>query len=85
MNMHNLTVKEQDFWNKHYSSIVGGTVEEFILYKDDYDEYWPMLIIKDSTGQILQVDIDCDPEGNGAGFLRIAKLNIDCNLDTKSE
>lgn len=67
-----------EFWNDYYSGLEGATILKFKGMVTDefnpYDEGFPQFLVRFSSGEIGNVEISRDPEGNGGGF--IFGLNI---------
>lgn len=65
--------KEIAYITEEISKLKGATVVAVAAVADDesYGEVWPILQLRTPTGEILQVEVSADPEGNGPGFLFI--------------
>lgn len=59
---------EKQFWEDYYSQLVGGVVKGFGVVEEE-DGYWPCFNVKLITGELVQIEVSQDPEGNGPGFL----------------
>lgn len=59
---------EKQFWEDYYSQLVGGVIEGFGIVEEE-DDYWPCFNVKLVTGELVQIEVSQDPEGNGPGFL----------------
>jgi len=76
---------ENDFWKKHYGQLVGLTILKVELEEDEYEgEPWPVLLVgKETKPGVVDVrtarwvTIQCDPEGNAAGFAAIEPVAVD--------
>lgn len=57
-------------FEKHYNPLIGWTIT---AYREEEDEWggdpWPIFTLKKEGFADLEVTVQCDPEGNGAGFL----------------
>lgn len=62
------TRTEKDFWTDYYKQLVGAVVVGFGVVEED-DEFWPCFNVKLVTGEVVQIDVSQDEEGNGPGFL----------------
>lgn len=51
---------------REVTALKGATITDAMLIGDV-----PVLIVRTTKGQTFQVEVWCDPEGNGAGFLSI--------------
>tara|TARA_R110000744_G_scaffold47319_5_gene104250 strand:- start:649 stop:918 length:270 start_codon:yes stop_codon:yes gene_type:complete len=62
-----------DFYIKHYNQLKGWTIEGCVKQEaDEYqEEYYELVLRKGKAVRLVQ--ILCDEEGNGAGFLSIDK------------
>jgi hypothetical protein len=60
------------------SFLVGATivVAEAVVQNDDNSEVvevWPVLQVRTTDGRTFQIEVSCDPEGNGPGHLFITE------------
>ena len=58
------------FEDKVLRALVNGTITSVVETPDDEDHFYG-LKIKTKTGKTVTAWIQCDPEGNGPGFLNI--------------
>ena len=57
---------------QYYEQLVGATITRFDLVEDEYAlDPFPVYLMKLQDGTMVQVDVSCDEEGNGGGFLFI--------------
>jgi hypothetical protein len=63
------------YWRAYYGQLEGATIVNY-LGDDEYG--FPTLMIKYPDGNLYEVQISQDPEGNGGGFLF---LPFDPNMD----
>jgi hypothetical protein len=73
-----------DRTRKYYGQLIGATVSHVVLAKDieedwTHDEYRPILALVKPDGGFLYVEVQRDPEGNGAGHLHISTIEEDTN------
>lgn len=65
------TTTEEKYWAKYYKSLEGATIIKF----NGFTEAWfdakpfPSFQVKFADGSIGDIDISCDREGNGGGFI----------------
>jgi hypothetical protein len=62
----------ESYWNKYYGSLVGATVLKFNGMVQDEGEWgdgFPTYTVRFADGEIGEIQISKDPEGNGGGFL----------------
>lgn len=59
------------FWDKYYGDLVGATVLSFDGMKDEEMclGAFPTFTVKFKSGEIGQISISQDEEGNGGGFI----------------
>ena len=63
-----------NFWKNYYSSLEGATILKFNgMVEDDGNPYaqegFPSYTVKFANGEIGDIEISQDPEGNGGGFI----------------
>lgn len=60
-----------DFWKKYYGSLEGATIVKFNgITEDEFGgDGFPSFTVKFKDGNIGQIEISRDPEGNGGGFI----------------
>ena len=68
-----------EYFTKYYSDLVGATILSFdgMQNDDDLGDGFPSFTVKFKDGEIGQIQISQDPEGNGGGF--IFGLNSEVN------
>tara|TARA_Y100000593_G_scaffold86945_1_gene166562 strand:- start:30 stop:371 length:342 start_codon:yes stop_codon:yes gene_type:complete len=69
MDQHIERVKYQ---NAYYKQLLGFTITNVIMEENmEYPQgdLWPSFILKDASGEKLEIRINQDPEGNGAGHI----------------
>ena len=68
-----------EFFTKYYGDLVGATILSFDGMEDnaDFGDGFPSFTVKFKDGEIGQIQISQDPEGNGGGF--IFGLNSEVN------
>jgi len=58
------------FWNQYYGSLKGATILSFDgMNEADFGDGFPMFTVRFATGEVGQIEISQDPEGNGGGFV----------------
>ena len=58
------------FFATYYGSLVGATVISFDgMTESDMDDGFPTFTVKFANGEIGQIEISQDAEGNGGGFI----------------
>jgi hypothetical protein len=58
---------------KYYQQLIGATITSFEFNNDgDGLDPFPCYTVQDKEGNILNIEISRDEEGNGGGFLFIA-------------
>ena len=77
---------ENSFWKKHYSQLVGLTILKVDFEEDEFGgDPWPTLLVgKPVDGDPKRIDmrtarwvtIQCDTEGNAAGFANIEPVQV---------
>jgi hypothetical protein len=63
---------EKQALEEYLSILKGATIIEICAVADDdfgFTHYWPVFWIKTKDGKELQIEVSCDPEGNGPGHL----------------
>ena len=60
-----------EFFTKYYGDLVGATILSFdgMQNDDDLGDGFPSFTVKFKDGEIGQIQISQDPEGNGGGFI----------------
>jgi hypothetical protein len=69
-----------EFFTKYYGDLVGANILSFDGMQNedcDFGDGFPSFTIKFKDGEIGQIQISQDPEGNGGGF--IFGLNSEVN------
>ena len=69
-----------EFFTKYYGDLVGATILSFDGMQNedcDFGDGFPSFTVKFKYGEIGQIQISQDPEGNGGGF--IFGLNSEVN------
>lgn len=67
-----------EYFKKYYGDLVGATILSFDGMQDaDFGDGFPSFTVKFKDGEIGQIQISQDPEGNGGGF--IFGLNSEVN------
>lgn len=58
-------------YEKYYKSLEGATIEKFIGMAGDIfgGEPFPTYLVRFAGGEVGEIAISCDPEGNGGGFI----------------
>ena len=64
-------MEENNFFDKYYGDLVGSKIISFDGMMDDEmgGDGFPTFTIKFKSGDIGQIQISQDPEGNGGGFI----------------
>jgi hypothetical protein len=70
--------KEIAYVKAYLDELVGAKVVNVAAVKDDSDDWgwpevWPVLVFEKPDGTLLQVEVSCDPEGNGPGHLFVTE------------
>ena len=76
---------ENQFWKKHYGQLVGLTILKVDFEEDEFGgDPWPTLLVgKETKSGVVDVrtarwvTIQCDTEGNAAGFAAIEPIQVD--------
>jgi len=60
-----------EYYAKYYGDLVGATILSFDGMNDGevFGEGFPTFTVKFKDGEIGQIQISSDPEGNGGGFI----------------
>lgn len=60
-----------EYYAKYYGDLVGATILSFegMQNEEEFGEGFPTFTVKFKDGEIGQIQISCDPEGNGGGFI----------------
>ncbi|WP_108816551.1 hypothetical protein [Loktanella sp. Alg231-35] len=62
--------------NAYYAQLVGAEITAFRLISDEFGEDpWPTFTVKMPGGNVMEMQLSRDPEGNGGGFAFIAPPN----------
>ena len=61
----------QERWNEgYYSALNGAKIIRFIgTVSEEFGTGFPQFLVKLSTGEIIEMEVSKDPEGNDGGFL----------------
>ena len=61
----------QERWNEgYYSALNGAKIIRFIgTVSEEFGTGFPQFLVKLSTGEIIEMEVSKDPEGNGGVFL----------------
>jgi hypothetical protein len=64
------------FYDKYFGQLVGATILSFKMAVDEDledvgfgTEYWPTFLVKLTNGEIIEIEISQDEEGNGPGMV----------------
>lgn len=66
--------EHQEYLKGHLSGLVGGTILQVEAADDGEGGYWPVLVIQDKNGNVIQIEASADEEGNGPGHIFIGVL-----------
>lgn len=55
----------------YYRQLKGWRISDVEFREDDYGDAYPVLTLKKRNFRDLKVEVLCDEEGNGAGFLSL--------------
>lgn len=60
-----------DFYTDYYSNLTGATIVSFRgMQEDEYgSKPFPVFLVRFADGQVGEVAISSDEEGNGGGFI----------------
>ena len=60
-----------DYWTKYYKDLEGATILKFIGMNtdEDFGDGFPTYQVKFASGEVGEISISQDPEGNGGGFI----------------
>ena len=60
-----------DYWTKYYKDLEGATILKFVGMNidDDLSDGFPTYQVKFASGEVGEISISQDPEGNGGGFI----------------
>jgi hypothetical protein len=60
-----------DYWTKYYKDLEGATILKFMGMNidDDSGDGFPTYQVKFASGEVGEIAISQDPEGNGGGFI----------------
>lgn len=66
-----IKAQEQNYFKSYYSDLVGAKVMSFNGMQDDGSggDGFPTFTVLFKSGEIGQIQISQDPEGNGGGFI----------------
>lgn len=63
----------KQFWEDYYGQLVGAVVIGFGIVEEDDDwggqQHWPCFKVKLINGEVIQIELSSDEEGNEPGFL----------------
>jgi hypothetical protein len=62
--MRTRTNDERKFYSRYYAALKGGTIVSV-----DGGAEFPKFTVKTPSGELFEVEVSRDPEGNGPGFL----------------
>jgi hypothetical protein len=62
---------KNDFYKKYYSQLDGATIVKYVgmTPSDDYGKDFPAFTVKLNTGEVINIEVSQDEEGNGGGFI----------------
>lgn len=60
-----------DYWTKYYKDLEGATILKFVGMNidEDFGDGFPTYQVKFASGEVGEISISQDPEGNGGGFI----------------
>ena len=60
-----------DYWTKYYKDLEGATILKFVgmTIDDDLGDGFPTYQVKFASGEVREISISQDEEGNGGGFI----------------
>lgn len=58
-------------YREYYGQLIGAQIKQVVLIGDPWGHAVPVLIVQTADKREMQVEVWCDPEGNGAGHLDI--------------
>jgi len=71
-----LTIEQQKerankFWQNYYGSFEGATIQKFLgMTEDEWGgKPFPVFEVRFANGEVGQIEISQDEEGNGGGFI----------------
>lgn len=66
-----IKAQEQDYFKSYYGDLVGAKIMSFNGMQDDEmgGDGFPTFTVLFKSGEIGQIQISQDPEGNGGGFI----------------
>jgi hypothetical protein len=66
-----MLAKQNQFWKGYYSGLEGVTIVKFLgMLEDEFGgKPFPQFLVKFPNGSLSTVEISCDEEGNGGGFI----------------
>lgn len=68
-----MTSNTNNVWQDYYSSLDGATIIKFNgMVADEFNPYgdgFPNFTVQLANGEIVDIEISQDPEGNGGGFI----------------
>jgi len=64
----------QEYLRGHLSGLVGATVVQVEAADDGEGGFWPVIIVQDKNGNVIQLEASADEEGNGPGHIFIGAL-----------
>jgi len=66
-----IKAQELDYFGKYYGDLVGAKIVSFDGMKDDEmgGDGFPTFTVQFKGGEISEIQISRDPEGNGGGFI----------------
>lgn len=58
------------FYDKYFGQLEGATILSFkMTHDEDFSEYWPTFLVKLASGEVIEIEISQDEEGNGPGMV----------------
>ena len=71
MNAADIKAKEEKYYKSYYGDLVGAKVMSFNGMQSDGEggDGFPTFTVLFKSGEIGQIQISQDPEGNGGGFI----------------
>ena len=68
-----IKAKEENYFKSYYGDLVGAKILSFNGIQDEgeegYGDGFPTFTVLFKSGEIGQIQISQDPEGNGGGFI----------------
>lgn len=70
LHTHGLDDSGIKFYADYFGQLVGAEILGFKMAVDpDEGDYWPTFLVKLKSGEMVEIELSQDEEGNGPGFI----------------